>query len=482
MRATNYAGVAVGALLMLLDGAAAEQQDPKCDMDMVPKELETSISKDAVMHHMQELDRIAHDSPLGRIAGSTGGNATLNYIIQQLSEAGYDVEVVPFHENIQVQGTAKLVTQESALGPISEDYPDFVQGQIALADSNGCSFSHKSAIAKKAGAEVLAVYETTELQPSLGGINSSHIATVKLPVVDAPELLQGHSTDSDLTANITVRTLTVRIDSANIVATSLCGDNHKTLLVGARSDTFLESAGMNDNGSGVAALLETAIQLAKYRTGHKVKFAFWTAGHSGNLGSQAWVKQAAARSSDLDGVKLYVDVNMIASANGFTQLYGGAGADDDDDGGDAPDGSGRAQGVLRDWFTSQGVATKDANFSGRGDYQPFLDAGVAATGLFAGADGIKTAEEQSLSKNANGAAGLPYDPTYHSNLDVINMIDQDLLHDNARAVAHLVAAYAGGEDSKKKKKAAAAEGRAGMLGFSVAAAVAFGWLLCWLGM
>ncbi|KAI1634835.1 hypothetical protein F4809DRAFT_651630 [Biscogniauxia mediterranea] len=443
MRATNYAGVAVGALLMLLDGAAAKQQDPRCDMDMVPKELEAYINKDSVMHHMQELNRIAHEAPSGhRIAGSRGGNATLQYIGQQLSEAGYDVEMVPFHEKVQVHGTAKLVTQESGLGPISEDlkfvpaenngcvvedYPTSVQGQIALADGNGCSLSHKSAIAKKAGAEVLVIYETTELQPSLGGMNSSHIATVKVPVVEAPKLLQAHSASFDLTANITVRTLTMPIDSANIVATSPCGNNRKTLLVGARSDTFLESAGMNDNGSGVAALLETAIQLAKYRTGHKVKFAFWTAGHSGNLGSRAWVSQAS-RSADLDGVKLYVDVNMIASANGFTQLYGGAG------------GAGDAQGVLRDWFTTHGVATKDANFSGRGDYQPFLDAGVAATGLFAGADGIKTAEEQNKSNNANGAAGYPYDPTYHSTLDVINMIDQDLLYDNARAVAHLVAA------------------------------------------
>ncbi|KAI0602986.1 hypothetical protein F4775DRAFT_598152 [Biscogniauxia sp. FL1348] len=479
MKAANSSWMAIGAQ-MLMNRTATNYTGLGCDLAMVPKDLETQIHKEAIMQHMKEFDRITHDAPSRhRMAGTQGGNATLDYIALQLSQVGYDVDVVPFHQNIQTRGTAQLVTQDPILGPMGvehDDYPSSVQGQAALADGNGCSLSQKSATAKKAGAKVLVIYETTELQPSLGGVNSSHIATVKVPTVEVPRLLRAHSAASNLTANITVGTTIYTIGSANIIATTRCGDNHKTLVVGARSDTFQGSAGMNDNGSGVAALLETAIQLVKYRMDHKVTFAFWTAGHSGNLGSQAWVDSASK--SDLKKIKLYLDANMLGSANGFTQIYGaGAGAL-----GRGQDESEHAQGLLRDWFASQGLGTKGANFSGRGDYQPFVDAGVPATGLFAGANGIKTAEEQRLSKNANGTAGLPYDPTYRSALDVINMVDQDLLYENTRALAHLVAAYAADSDPGSAPVPVAAAGRAGVLGFSVAAAVALGWLVCWLGM
>ena len=49
----------------------------------------------------------------------------------------------------------------------------------------------------------------------------------------------------------------------NVIADSTWGDPNSVIVVGAHLDSHLEGPGINDNGSGTAAILETAIQMAK---------------------------------------------------------------------------------------------------------------------------------------------------------------------------------------------------------------------------
>ena len=53
-------------------------------------------------------------------------------------------------------------------------------------------------------------------------------------------------------------------------------------MVGAHLDSVPEGPGINDNGSGVAAVLETALQLGNSPQVHNaVRFGFWGARSSG---------------------------------------------------------------------------------------------------------------------------------------------------------------------------------------------------------
>jgi len=82
-----------------------------------------------------------------------------------------------------------------------------------------------------------------------------------------------------------------------------------------------------------------------------------------------------------------------------------------------PSGSGNVEKVFNDYFASQGLATSPTAFDGRSDYVAFTDRGIPAGGIFAGAEGIKTAAEEAI---YGGTAGEPYDPCYHEACDDIS--------------------------------------------------------------
>ena len=71
---------------------------------------------------------------------------------------------------------------------------------------------------------------------------------------------------------------------------------------------------------------------------------------------------------------------------------------------------GRVPALLR----AQGLVNEPTAFDGRSDYGPFIANGVPAGGLFTGAEGIKTPEQEEL---YGGRRGLPFDPCYHQACD-----------------------------------------------------------------
>ena len=56
-------------------------------------------------------------------------------------------------------------------------------------------------------------------------------------------------------------------------------------MAGAHLDSVLAGPGINDNGSGSAAILEAAEQLAKVNPQNTLRFAWWGAEESGLVGS-----------------------------------------------------------------------------------------------------------------------------------------------------------------------------------------------------
>ncbi|WP_141124862.1 M20/M25/M40 family metallo-hydrolase, partial [Prescottella equi] len=109
------------------------------------------------------------------------------------------------------------------------------------------------------------------------------------------------------------------------------------VMAGAHLDSVPDGPGINDDGSGVASLLETARQLgAKPDTANAVRFAFWGAEEEGLNGSTAYVDglDDAARAD----IALYLNFDMVGSPNAGYFVYDGDNSDNVGEG-PGPEGS-----------------------------------------------------------------------------------------------------------------------------------------------
>ena len=218
-------------------------------------------------------------------------------------------------------------------------------------------------------------------------------------------------------------------DSSNVLAETRDGASDNVIMVGAHLDSVNAGPGIQDNGSGSAAVLEVALQIAKVKPRNKVRFAWWGAEESGLLGSRYYVNSLTVE--EVGDIALYLDFHMLASPNFVYFILDG----DDSDavgGGAGPDGSAEIEAFFERYYDGLGLPHKGIDLSGTSDYGPFLLAEVPVGGLFTGAVGIKTPEESAF---WGGTAGEQYDPCYHLACDTFDNVSLEALDVNADAVA-----------------------------------------------
>ena len=75
----------------------------------------------------------------------------------------------------------------------------------------------------------------------------------------------------------------------NVLAESKGGNANNVVMAGAHLDSVSAGPGINDNGSGSAAILEVAEQMAKAKTRNSVRFALWGAEEANLVGSTFYV-------------------------------------------------------------------------------------------------------------------------------------------------------------------------------------------------
>ena len=206
---------------------------------------------------------------------------------------------------------------------------------------------------------------------------------------------------------------------------------------GAHLDSVPAGPGINDNGSGPATLLETAVHLgAAPAVPNAVRFAFWGGEEEGLIGSTNYV--ASLAEPDRNKIALYLNLDMVGSPNPGYFAYDGDNSDNTG-AGPGPEGSATIERVLVEQLKAKGVDAEGTDFDGRSDYGPFIAAGVPSGGLFTGAEEPKTPEQ---AQRWGGTAGQPDDHCYHQACDRIENVDRTALDRNVDAFAGTIGRFA----------------------------------------
>lgn len=207
----------------------------------------------------------------------------------------------------------------------------------------------------------------------------------------------------------------------NLIADWPGGDTNQVVMSGSHLDSVTAGAGINDNGSGSAAVLETALAVSRagYQPTKHLRFAWWGAEELGMVGSRSYVNGLSTASrSRISG---YLNFDMIGSPNPGYFVY------DDDP---------AIEKTFKAYYAGLGVPTEiETEGDGRSDHAPFKNAGVPVGGLFSGADYTKTAAQAA---KWGGTSGLAFDRCYHSSCDTTANINDTALDRNSDAVAYAV--------------------------------------------
>ena len=183
----------------------------------------------------------------------------------------------------------------------------------------------------------------------------------------------------------------------NVIAQTRTGNPGQVVMIGAHLDSVPEGPGIVDNGSGVASLLEIATRLgAEPAVQNTVRFAFFGDEETGAEGSSGYLERLSA--DDRKKIKLYLNVDMVASPNGGYLVQGGKGATRMTAG---PAGSATIGQVLADQLTKTGVTAPEIIEFVGDDESAFVEAGIPAGGAENGDAKGKTAQQ------ARAGAGRP---------------------------------------------------------------------------
>jgi aminopeptidase S len=224
----------------------------------------------------------------------------------------------------------------------------------------------------------------------------------------------------------------------NVIAQTRTGDPGHVVMIGAHLDSVPKGAGIVDNGSGVATLLEIATHLgASPPVRNAVRFAFFGSEERGAQGSRGYVKSLSAE--ERRKILLYVNVDMVASPNAGYFVHVGRG---DDESASGPGGSATVGRVLADQLAKTGVTPEIVEFAGD-DALPFVDAGIPSVGA---ANGYSKEKSQRQARAWGGQAGEAFDPCYHRACDRLDNVNRVVLNHYLHALAGTVAYFATSEE------------------------------------
>ncbi|MEE9473736.1 MAG: M28 family peptidase, partial [Acidimicrobiia bacterium] len=316
MRKRTFALLGVFSLLAALVVAPGASAAVQVDTS----ELREAVTVEGVRVHQLAFQAIADANSGTRASGTPGYDASADYVADLMEGAGYDVTIQEFefplfqllgtplftqatpvptsyvdqtdfdvmrYSGSGTTGTVAFVAVDLSLGDPaastsgceSTDFDGLVAGNIAVMQRGACSFALKASNAETAGA-VGAVIFNQGNTPDREGLFFGTLGGpgIGIPVVSTTTAI-GAELAAGATGSLDVATVSEIRSTVNVIADSPGGRDDRVVVVGAHLDSVPEGPGIQDNGSGSAAILEIALQMAELgiEPRNQVRFAWWGA-------------------------------------------------------------------------------------------------------------------------------------------------------------------------------------------------------------
>lgn len=475
--------LAVVAAVGLFGGGALAQPAWAAVPEGPTEHTTLGLTGEQVMAHLAELAEISESySAEGyRIWNGPGYEASATYVEEALEATGaFTVERQVFTVDDVVEGPVTLTVGEAVytgghminaegtatpvvgaplaipaaeeggrLGCDPASFAAIPAGSIVIVQRGVCAFGEK--VANATAVDASAVFIANNVpglieNGTVGDRDESAAPAGSLTPEDGQTLIDlvvaaQEAEEPVPTADAVIEKEFVEVPTFNVIAESVAGDPEDVVVIGAHLDGVDAGPGVNDNASGSAALLALADQVAAYEfpNDRKIRLAFWGAEEIGLLGSTHYVTDLAENDpAALERISAYLNYDMIGSDNYTVGVY-----DADQSTFEAPvtvpEGSIALEAIFTDFFDGVEQPWVDSEFSGRSDYQAFIEAGIPAGGLFSGADTVKTEEEAAI---FGGTAGEPLDSNYHRPTDTLENVNRESVDAFAPAIgwaAHVLA-------------------------------------------
>ena len=299
--------------------------------------------------------------------------------------------------------------------------------KIALIERGKCPFGTKSELAGKHGFHAAVIYDNEPenggepLRGTLGEPMNHTISTIGVSYDVGTVLITNIEKFKHYFVNFAMDSTVSKIKTTNVIADTKHGDPENIVALGAHSDSVEDGPGINDDGSGTISLLTVAKQLTHFKINNMVRFAWWSAEEEGLLGSLFYANNLTKEENHK--IRVFMDYDMMASPNYEYEIY-------DANNKDHPRGSEELKDLYIDFYKHNKLNYTLIPFDGRSDYVGFIENGIPAGGIAAGAE-----------KN-NVWNGKVLDKCYHQLCDNTTNLAWDAFLVNTKLIAHSVATYA----------------------------------------
>jgi peptidase M28-like protein/PA domain-containing protein len=431
-----------------------------CDTQVndTPSKLLPCITKADLWNHMQQFQAIADANPSpadghpSRNSGEPGYKASADYVARVMRDAGYNVTIqqYPFtyyaytgipafsqvsptaHDYVlndewgpgQSTGTVTggtvqpaggivippTTTPTSASGCTASDFSSFVPGRIALIQRGSCNFGVKVLNAEAAEAAGVIIFNEGNSNPDRTGLqigsmldaaNNPFIPTIPVAFTTfaVGQSLYLQSQNSPPVMNLSIPAIVKpNTPDYNVIAESKGGDKNHVVVVDAHLDAIY-GAGMLDNASGSATILDIAQQMKNVNPLNKLRFIWFGGEEIGLLGSSYYVNNLS--STELSHIGYDLDADVTATPNYTIGVLDPAGPDlfSGVSTTTFPNRVYKASTVARDqaiaYFDS--IGKNHELFSPVGtDAISFNNVGIPASGVLTGQDCCKTQHQVDL--------------------------------------------------------------------------------------
>jgi Peptidase family M28/PA domain len=456
LRAALGAGLLLGFVGVAPLSASAAGGNCKTQVNDTVAKLTACVTQADLMTHLQAFQDIANANPgpdghPSRNSGEPGYKASVDYVANKMRAAGYDVTVqqytFPYFAYTKkpafsqlsptaqsfvldtdfttgqapgivpkavVQPAGGIVlpptpTPSSASGCTSADFAGFTAGNVALVQRGTCTFGTKALNAQAAGASGIIVFN--EGNPGRTDLFSGSLVdaagnqvTLSIPIVFVPfalgtTLLNEYVPKTNPTVSIDVEGVSnPAAPDYNVIAESKGGDKNHVLVVDAHLDAIY-GAGILDNATGSAAILDIAEQMKNVTPQNKLRFIWFGGEELGLLGSNYYINSLS--SNDLSHIGYDLDADVLGTPNYVLGVVDPAGVElfTREPGTTMPNKVYKPSTVARDQIISylSSVGQNNETFSADGtDAFVFQQAGIPASGVLTGQDCCKTPGDVAL--------------------------------------------------------------------------------------